>query len=328
MRKHFKVLLAIAMAAILIATGSFSAYADIAEPPMVGDVDCDLDVTVLDVTLIQRFLAKIMEPDLLELALADADADGEMTIVDATAIQRLLASMPTTYQMRLLTDYYLGDILFHSDIEITSDGYYHGDEVAYTGVPVRFTVRERRGAERHRYSLIVDGETVEEAEISDTDTHSFFYTFSQEGIYTVATRIENRYGLSAGYTREIKVIDLPDGSTPIIVGATFYDASWMRSGDGVLTVHAENGKAPYTYNYEVYFDGQDADGADTASDSRRYSTGFIPEHEIDIDALTAKLDPSLSGSLSIPNIRITVRDADDNISDPVVIKHDNYEVLF
>lgn len=327
MKKYSKALLSILLITMIISFSIISVHANIAEPPLVGDVDRDFDVTILDATMIQRFLAAITEPDSLDLALADADADGEMTIIDATAIQRHLASLPTTYQMRPLMDYYLGDIIFHSDIEIMSSGHYHGDEVAYVGIPVNFTVRERWGAQNHRYSLIVDGEKIKETEISDTDSHNLSYTFSQEGIYTVTTRIENCYGRTSEYTREIKVIDMTDDNIPIIAGAVFYDASWMSSGSGVLTVHAEGGEAPYMYNYEMFYTDLDENDVDPVMDSAGYSTGFIPDNEIDIDTLTAELDPPLYDSFAVPSIQITVRDANGNLSVPVTVRYYSYEVL-
>ena len=68
----------------------------------VGDADLDGDVTILDATRIQRFLANM---DVLEKIgnnqfgqcgspFADTDGDDRITILDATAIQRMLAELP------------------------------------------------------------------------------------------------------------------------------------------------------------------------------------------------------------------------------------------
>ena len=60
-----------------------------------GDADGDGEVTIFDITAIQRWLAGIDTE--IDLAAADADGDGEVTIFDSTAIQRWLAGIATSY---------------------------------------------------------------------------------------------------------------------------------------------------------------------------------------------------------------------------------------
>ena len=60
---------------------------------MLGDVDGDGEVTIIDATCIQRKLASIPTAKYFESA-ADTDGDGEVTIIDATAIQRHLVQLP------------------------------------------------------------------------------------------------------------------------------------------------------------------------------------------------------------------------------------------
>ena len=73
------------------------------DAPILGDVDGDGVVTIIDATLIQRVLADFKEDPFNELA-ADVDGDGNMTVVDATYIQRYLASLdcPKAIGQRLL----------------------------------------------------------------------------------------------------------------------------------------------------------------------------------------------------------------------------------
>ncbi len=57
-----------------------------------GDMDGDYSITIVDATMIQRFLADMVsmwDADLI----ADYDRDGTATILDATAIQRKLADL-------------------------------------------------------------------------------------------------------------------------------------------------------------------------------------------------------------------------------------------
>ena len=64
------------------------------EDVILGDVDKDGEVTVVDATFIQRKLVNMKVPVFDEKA-ADVDGDGEVTIIDATWIQRYLVGMPS-----------------------------------------------------------------------------------------------------------------------------------------------------------------------------------------------------------------------------------------
>ena len=61
---------------------------------ILGDVDGDGTVTIVDATYIQRRLADLPTDSFVEAA-ADADQDGMITIIDATFIQRWLADLPS-----------------------------------------------------------------------------------------------------------------------------------------------------------------------------------------------------------------------------------------
>ena len=54
-----------------------------------GDVDMDGNITIRDITLIQRALVSVAELDKVQIALADGD--GQVTIQDATAVQLFIA---------------------------------------------------------------------------------------------------------------------------------------------------------------------------------------------------------------------------------------------
>lgn len=62
------------------------------KPVILGDVDCDEAVSILDATFIQRKLSGL-PVDPFEKRAADTDADGDITILDATFIQRWLSSL-------------------------------------------------------------------------------------------------------------------------------------------------------------------------------------------------------------------------------------------
>ena len=58
-----------------------------------GDADNDNELSILDATLIQQFIARLVQANALEAKLADFDRDGEITVLDATAIQLKLAGL-------------------------------------------------------------------------------------------------------------------------------------------------------------------------------------------------------------------------------------------
>ena len=60
---------------------------------LLGDADCDNDITIVDATVIQRTLVSLPNP-IFDQKLADCDGDDVLTIFDATAVQRYLADMP------------------------------------------------------------------------------------------------------------------------------------------------------------------------------------------------------------------------------------------
>ena len=64
---------------------------------ILGDADGDGEVSILDATCIQRFLASFSVSEKFSEKAADVDGDGEVSILDATHIQRWLASFETPY---------------------------------------------------------------------------------------------------------------------------------------------------------------------------------------------------------------------------------------
>ena len=71
---------------------SYSFICEYDSIPILGDVDGDDKVTIIDATCIQRKLASIATAKFIEAA-ADADEDGSLSIIDATTIQRWLAHL-------------------------------------------------------------------------------------------------------------------------------------------------------------------------------------------------------------------------------------------
>ena len=92
-KKYFIILLS-----ILTVTGACSCVAAAAESDdinnkIVGDVDGDGLVTVLDATLIQKYTADIIGKDELNTTTADVNLDGKININDTTKIQSYAAGI-------------------------------------------------------------------------------------------------------------------------------------------------------------------------------------------------------------------------------------------
>ncbi len=62
-------------------------------PPVLGDVDGDGEVTVLDATAIQKHIANLITLDDIQCQFADVDKDGNVTVLDASLIQKLVANI-------------------------------------------------------------------------------------------------------------------------------------------------------------------------------------------------------------------------------------------
>lgn len=60
---------------------------------ILGDVDGDSNVTIMDATAIQRHIAKHLSLTEKQLEVADTDKDGKLSVMDATAIQRYVAKL-------------------------------------------------------------------------------------------------------------------------------------------------------------------------------------------------------------------------------------------
>ena len=75
------------------------------EQKILGDADCDDEVTILDVTVIQRYLVGIPVNN-LDVTAADCDGDEDISIIDATWIQRYLVQMQVPYRIGYRATYY------------------------------------------------------------------------------------------------------------------------------------------------------------------------------------------------------------------------------
>lgn len=92
-KKYFIVLLGILTAAQACSLVAAAAESDDINNKIVGDVDGDGLVTVLDATLIQKYIADIIGNDELNTTTADVNLDGKININDTTKIQSYAAGI-------------------------------------------------------------------------------------------------------------------------------------------------------------------------------------------------------------------------------------------
>ena len=75
---------------------------------MLGDADGDGEITILDATVIQRYLAGVINEDIIDSIAGNVSQNG-ISILDATYIQRYLASMEIPYPISKLFNRATGD---------------------------------------------------------------------------------------------------------------------------------------------------------------------------------------------------------------------------
>lgn len=85
------------------------------ETDILGDVNNDGIVSIMDATLIQCYLADLTDADEIDVSLADVDGDSRISVIDATSIQLLLAQ---------IIDKLPGEDIVITPPSIDSDGYY------------------------------------------------------------------------------------------------------------------------------------------------------------------------------------------------------------
>ena len=338
MKKRIRLLFCSILCAALLLACTATAGAEPARFWPIGDADRDFEITILDVTRIQRYLAGFHSDDPgyseeLYDALFDADGSGEVTILDATCLQRYLADLPCSYRYRELTDYYVGDTSFHSTAEICSPGGDGTREIGYVGVPVTYTALLKWGNPPQTYHFSINGETVYETAANGERVFTVTHTFADEGTYEVQVDAVCKYGVTKTFRRRIDVCSLPEDGRPVVMGAAFFDQTWMSSGNGELTVTAAGGAAPYQYSFTAYYaeapifdlPAGDPDASEPAKAlvGKMASTGYIDKDTVNPIQLMAHFDCDYHENLYVS---VTVHDADGRESGSVTVVCYQYQI--
>lgn len=102
-------------------------------PYIVGDVDCDYRITIIDATRAQRVVAKLDEADTYVKKAADVDFDREISIMDATIIQQYVAEIINGFDADYSDKYFREAIVINDVISSKPiDEIYVGDEIEFS----------------------------------------------------------------------------------------------------------------------------------------------------------------------------------------------------
>ena len=81
--------------------GTATAFSAESEP-LLGDVNSDSTISVSDATLLQKYIANLVDLSDEQLKAADFDQDGTVNISDVTAIQQYLLSIPMMHYTTMI----------------------------------------------------------------------------------------------------------------------------------------------------------------------------------------------------------------------------------
>ena len=243
MKKVFVILMA-----LIIMLSVLTITANAALPPvLIGDVNSDHSVDIIDVTLIQRSLVGIVDFSYETELRADFDHDGEVSIIDATWIQRKDVGMA-------IPESYGG--WASQDITVTSFYADYDSGKATKNTPVTFTARANCGEEGCTYEFFIDGQLVQERSVKNT----FTYTFTYSGDYDVMVRAYNKDGFRSSSKIYQYYYDYPCETSYRVVDSYPSDKfeliavnciDLMYSSSPEVAACASGGTAPYTYSFTI-----------------------------------------------------------------------------
>ena len=315
MKGIYRLIAACMTAVILICSLSVGAGAALA-PMRIGDADGDWDVTILDVTRIQRWLTGLNNMTKLQQFAADVNGDGELDILDATRIQRMLAGLYVFYDYGF-AGYYISDHRFYADYDSGK---------ARVGAPVTF----------HAEALSFSAETFGDPQLPMTyeffindvlvqersENNELVYTFDKAGTYDVCAVMYNNFDeVAYGRISDYRVVDGYSLDRPVIVSAQFSDDTYCSVGSSPLYVRAEGGSGDYKYMYTILgkYDGYQDDGffIEEPVDSQSIpvlSTGYIDSDVFSVPRALYSMNKTVI-------ITVYARDSKGQVSEPVTVRH-------
>ena len=224
-----KRLLSILLAAVMLLTASALPVSAEQDHVLIGDVDLDDEVTIVDSTFIQRAVIALTEFTPLQSYLGDVDGSEDTDIVDATVIQRRLLG---------LSNRFYRDYLQKWRAELLGVSSYPNGNCYKVGTTVHFGIQEQAHEIPSEIEVYLNG-----ALYKDCGVYSdFALAFDTVGYYRMSVAAYDPFGTCDIYTLELQVIS----SQPPGIKSAYYDkvAKTVR-------VTASGGTAPYKYSYAI-----------------------------------------------------------------------------
>ena len=196
---------------------------------LIGDVDLDEEVTIVDATFIQRSVIALTEFTSLQSYIGDVDGSEDTDIVDATVIQRRLLGVSNLF--------YRDYIQKWSAELIGVTSYPNGDRFT-VGTTVHFSVSEQIHEIPSEIEVYINGSLYKDRGVY-SDFAVFFDTM---GYYRISVAAYDPFGTCDVYTLDLQAVS----SQPPVIQSAIYDRSTKT-----VRVIASGGAAPYQYSYAI-----------------------------------------------------------------------------
>lgn len=237
-----KKLLAILLTATLLLSACMFSTNAVMKPYSMGDVNCDDNVNIFDVTMLQQILASLTESSPAIEYLGNVDSDDELSILDATYIQLWIAGIIEDSDIdgwNVFHDIYIHD--FYADYESGK---------AMVGTPVTFTVNADSNLDFTAFELYVEHELV-----ATSEDNTITYTFEEAGVFSVEVRVHNVFGYASQPINHwtYKVVEPYDETelniTTKYITGKYLDTMQFDYNSMTAYVEATGGVAPYQYKF-------------------------------------------------------------------------------
>lgn len=293
--KNIRKILAFICVLSLLASMAVFSTAAVPAPIFPGNVDQEYvyvgsNITVKDVTLLQKYLAGLEELNKAQQYCAEVDGDGVITIKDATMIQKYIADIIKDFNADYAADYTRSDC-FYANFDSGK---------AMVGVPVTFTAEAYGGEEPFTYEYKINGELVRER----SEDNTFTCTFDEAGTYNIEVVMYNRFDTTCTEAMEYVVVE-PYTSDTVILKALYHNKNTRWEQDYTMTVTAEAFMGSGEYEYCFYYDGelvQDYSANNQLYIEDRYINNLLSAGDHDLTVYvrdTAAPDTVVEGSLDI-----------------------------
>lgn len=266
---------------------------------LIGDVDEDGSVTILDATCIQRSLASLRPLSALQRCLGDVDGVGGVTILDATEIQRTVADLSLGFYKHIL-------YTWHTKIESVEMS--PSVSSLTVGETTEFHIDESAHEIPSEYAVYIGGELLRER----SENPRFSYTFAESGRYEFTVISYDPFGGEDTYRFDLTVRSREELKPKIIY------AVYNRNSE-ILSAIASGGTAPYQYQYIIRHDVSALPPGDYVTESAfifSYDENGIPILKCPFcDDSAVRIPTDLLTKTLTYTCEVQVRDAAGNLSE-------------